>query len=156
MEASRDHEHQEVFLDSAYAMVENRESRTCGFSKDQWLNNANKLVNETITNYVQALVVVESDREAKFDQETSITGVKFTRQGKSCGELRSVGGSSTVSKESPMSASAANALIERSVREVQSTVRTIVAYIEEVYGTLSDPGSSIWTVEIVGYVVCRS
>ena len=110
--------------------------------------NGGKLVNEMITSNVQALMVVESDQEVKFDQETSITDVMFTREGKSCGELRSVGGNN-VSKESPMSASA-NALIEKSVREMQSTVRTIVAYIEWVYGTTSEPGSAIstWTVEI--------
>ena len=37
------------------------------------------------------------------------------------GELRSVGGSNNVSQESPMSVSTANALIEKSVRETQST-----------------------------------
>ena len=147
--------------------TEDRESWMCGFSKGQWLIardkecenaqrcvNVDKLVNETITSNVEALIVVESDQEVKFDQETSITDVKNTLTG----ELRSVGGSSNVSKESPMSASTANALIEKSVREMQSTVRTIVAYIEEVYGTMSDPGSasSTWTVEIVGHVVIRS
>ena len=111
-------------------------------------------MSETITSNVQALMVVESDQEVKFDQETSIIDVKNTLTG----ELRSVGVSSNVSKVSLMSASTVNALIERSVREVQSTVRTIVAYIEEVYGTLSDPGSvsSTWIVEIVGHVVIRS
>ena len=98
-------------------------------------------------------MVLESDQEVKFDQETSITGVKNTLTG----ELRSAGGSSNVSKESPMSASTSNALIE-SVREMQSTVRTIVAYTEEVHGTTSAPGStsSTWTVEIMGEVVIRS
>ena len=28
------------------------------------------------------------------------------------------------------------------MREIQSTVRMIVAYIEDVYGTMSDPGAS--------------
>ena len=92
----------------------------CGFSKGQWLiardeecENAqrcvkvDKLVNETIASNVQALVVVKSDQEVKFDQETSTADVKNTLTG----ELRSVGGSSNVSKESPMSASASNALI---------------------------------------------
>ena len=95
------------------------------------------------------------DRKVKFDPETSITDVKFTRQGKSRGDLRSVVGSSSVSKESPMSASAANALIEKSVREMQSTARTIVAYVEWVYGTTFEPGSasSTWTAELVGHVI---
>ena len=46
----------------------------------------------------------------KFDQETSITDVKNTLMG----ELRSAGG--------PMSTSIENAVIEESVREMQSTV----------------------------------
>ena len=96
-------------------------------------------------------MVVESDQEVKVDQETSITDVKFTRQSKSCCELCSVGGSSNVSKESPMSARAANALIENSVREMQSTSSMV-------YGTVSGLGfpSSTWTVEIVGHVIGRS
>ena len=41
---------------------------------------------------------------------------------------------------------------------MQSTVRTIVAYIEWVYGTTFEPGSasSTWTAEIVGHVVSGS
>ena len=90
----------------------------CGFSKGQWLiardkecENAKRCVNvdelviETITSNVQAVMVVESDQEVKFDQETWTTDVKNTLTG----VLRSVGGSSIVSKESPMSASNANA-----------------------------------------------
>ena len=114
----------------------------CGFSKGQLLIardkeredvqrcvNENKLANATITSIVQTLTVAESDQEVKFDQETSITDVKNTlagelrnvgRQGISYGELRSAGGSSNVSKESPMSASIENALIEKNVREMQS------------------------------------
>ena len=108
-------------------------------------------MNETIASIVQALTVAESDQEVKFEQETSITDVKniladelcnVGSQGQSCGELRSAGGSSNVSKESPMSASTQNAVIEESVRKTQGTVRTIVAYIEEVHGTTLDPGSA--------------
>ena len=82
--------------------------------------------------------------------------MKFIRQGKSL-VVRSVGGSNNVSKVS-LSASTANALMEKSVREMQSTVRTIVAYIEWVYGTSFEPGSasSTWTAEIVGHVVSGS
>ena len=47
-----------------------------------------------------------------------------------------------MSKESPTSASTQNAVIEESVRETQGTVRTIVAYIEEVHGTTLDLGSA--------------
>ena len=127
--------------------TEDLESWMCGFSKGQWLIardkerenvqrcvNVDKLVNETITSIVQALTVAESDQEVKFDQEASIIDVKFTRQGKSCGELWSAGGSSNVSKESPMSASTENALIEEGVREMQSTSTMV-------HGTTSDPGS---------------
>ena len=94
---------------------------------------------------------VESDQEVKFDQEMSITDVKNTLMG----ELAGVGRSSSVSNESPMSAGVANALIEKSVRQMQSTVRTIGAYIEWVYGNTSELGRT-WTVEIVGHVVGRS
>ena len=54
-----------------------------------------------------------------------------------------------------MSASTANALIAKSVREMQITVRKIGAYIEWVYGTAFEPGSasSTWTAEIVGDVI---
>ena len=38
-------------------------------------------MNETITSVVQALTVAESDREVKFDQETSIADVKNTLMG---------------------------------------------------------------------------
>ena len=55
------------------------------------------------------------------------------------GELRRIGGSRSVSKVSPVGASAANTVTERSVRKMQSSVRTIDAYIEWVYGTPSDP-----------------
>ena len=56
-----------------------------------------------------------------------------------------------MSKESPMCASAANASIEKSVREMQSTSSMV-------YGTMSGLGcpSSTWTVEIVGHEVGRS
>ena len=58
--------------------TEDQELWMCRFSEDQWLNNVDKLVNETITSDVQALMVVESDQEVKFDQETLITDVKNT------------------------------------------------------------------------------
>ena len=56
-----------------------------------------------------------------------------------------------MSKESPMSASVANALIEKSVREMQSNSSMV-------YGAMSELGSAslTWTVEIVGHVVGRS
>ena len=143
-QAHRRERHPEFHLDCAYVgrATEDRDLWMCGFSKGQWLIardkeceiaqrcvNVDKLVNETITSNVQVLMVVESDQEGKFDQETSITDVKnaFT------GELRSVGGSNNVSKESPRSACAANAVIEKSVREMQNTVRTIVAHNEWMY-----------------------
>ena len=156
MEVSRDHEHLELFWMVPTQCPENRESRTCGFSKDQWLNNDGKLVNEVTASNVQALMVVESDREVKFDQETSIADVKFTRQGKSCGELHSVGGSSNVPKESPMSASAVNALMEKSVREMQITVKTMVPRWCTVLRLKPGGAISTWTVEIVGHVVGKS
>ena len=96
---------------------------------------------------MQSLTVAESDQEVKFDQESSITDVKNTLMG----EVRSVGGSNNVSKESPMSVSTANAVFEKSVREMQSTSSMVC-------GTVLNPGSasSTWTAEIVGDVVIRS
>ena len=111
----------------------------------QRCDNVGKLVNETIAGDVQALMVVESYQKVKFDQEASITDVRNTL------ELRSVGGSSIVSNELPMSASTANASIEKSVREMQRISSMV-------YGTMSNPGSasSTWTAEIMGHVVIRS
>ena len=154
--------HPEFHLDCAYMgrATEDRESWMCGFSKGRWLIarekeredvqrcvNVDKLVNEKITSIVQDLTVAESDQEVKFDQEASITDVKNTLMVK----LRSAGGSSNVSKESPMSASTENALIEKSVREMQSTSSMV-------HCTTSDSGSasSTWTLEIMGHVVIKS
>ena len=57
----------------------------------------------------------------------------------------------------PVGASAANAVIERSVWEMQSTTRALVAYAEWVHGTVFEPGSAIltWAVEFSGQVVSR-
>ena len=63
----------------------------CKDAQRRWI--VGKLVNEAITSDVQALVV-ESDQEVRVDQEASIADVKNTL----AGELRSVGGSSSVSK----------------------------------------------------------
>ena len=59
-----------------------------------------------------------------------------------------------MSEESPLGASAASAMIEKSVWEMQNVVRSL----DWVYSTTPDPGSAIltWTVEIVGHVVSRS
>ena len=95
---------------------------------------------------VQTLVV-------KSDQEVSTVDVKnsFMR------ELRGVEGLTVMPEESLVDASAANAVIERSVWEMQSTTRTLVTYAEWVHGTVFEPGSAIltWTVEFSGQVVSR-
>ena len=87
--------------------------KECEDAQRRWI----KLVNEVITSDVQALVE-DSDQEVKFDQEASIAGMKNSLTG----EVRNVGGSSNVSKESLVGASALNAVTEKSVREMQSTV----------------------------------
>ena len=91
----------EFHLDCAYMgrATEDRESWMCGFSKGQLLIardkdrenvqrcvNVDKFANATITSIVQTLTVAESNQEVKFDQETSIIGVKNTL----AGELRNV------------------------------------------------------------------
>ena len=71
---------------------------------------------------VQTLVV-------KFDQEASIVDVKNALMR----ELRGVEGLTVMPEESLVGASAANAVIERSVWEMQSTTRAFVAYAEWVH-----------------------
>ena len=74
--------------------TEDQELWMCRFSKGRWLIardeecengqryfHVGKLVNEMITSNVQALMVMESDQEVRFDQETSITDVKNTLAG---------------------------------------------------------------------------
>ena len=89
----------------------------------------------------------------KSDQEVSIVDVKNALMR----ELRGVEGLTVMPEESPVGASAANAVIERSVWEMQSTTRALVAYAEWVHGTVFEPGSAIltWAVEFFGHVVSR-
>ena len=56
-----------------------------------------------------------------------------------------------------MGASAANAVVERSVWDMQSTARSLMAYAEGVQNTTFEPGSAIlaWAVEYAGQVVSR-
>ena len=151
MEASRDHGHPELHLDYAF-MVRETEDRASPilvgkFSKDRWLIThpvpskgtqhrwiIGKLVNDVIMSGVQTLVV-------KSDQEASIVDVKNALMR----ELRGVEGTTVMPEEPLVGASVANAMIERSVSEMQSTTRALVAYVEWVYGTVFEPGSSILT-----------
>ena len=111
------------------------------FSKDRWLIThpvpckgtqhrwiIGKLVNDVIMSGVQTLVV-------KSDQEASIVDVKNALMR----ELRGVEGLTVMPEESPVGASAVNAVIVRSVREMQSTTRALVAYAEWVHGTVFEP-----------------
>ena len=125
----------------------------CRFAKEGRLHGTRSARMLKVTSDAQS-VVEDSDQEVKFDQEASIAGMKNSLTG----EVRNVGGSRNVSKESLVGASALNAVMEKSVREMQSTVKTIVAHIEWVYGTTTGPESAIstWTMEIVGHVVSRS
>ena len=127
------------------------------FSKHRWLVArsmkceyrwiAGNFVNEVITSDVQALVV-------KVDHKVSIVEVKSSLMG----EWHSVGGSISVPEELLVSASAANAAIEKSVWEVQNVARSLDEYVESVYSTTSDPDGALvaWTAETVGRVVGRS
>ena len=59
-----------------------------------------------------------------------------------------------MSEESPVGASAADVVMERSVWEMQSTMRSVVAYIEWVHSTTFEPGSAtLWAVEFSGPLV---
>ena len=163
IEASRDHGHPELHLDRAF-MGRETEDRAAPilvgkFSKDRWLIThlvpckgnqhrwvIGKLVNDVIMSGVQTLVV-------KSDQEASIVDVKNALMR----DLRGVEGLTVMPEESPVGASAASAVIERSVWEMQSTTRSLDAYAEWVHGTVSEPGSANLTcaVEFSGQVVSR-
>ena len=80
----------------------------------------------------------------KSDQEVSMIDVKNSLMK----ELRGVEGLIVMPK-SPVGASVANDSIERSVWEMQSTTRAIVAYAEWVHETVFEPGSAIlaWAVQ---------
>ena len=74
-------------------------------------------MNDVIMSGVQTLVV-------KSDQEASIVDVNNALMR----EVRGVEGLTMMPEESPVGASAANAVIERSLWEMQSTTRALVAY----------------------------
>ena len=73
-------------------------------------------------------------------------------------ELHGIEWSTIVSKESPVDAGAANAMIEKSVWLTQHVVRFLDTYVEWVHRTAFVLGVAIstLTVEIVGHVVSRS
>ena len=72
-------------------------------------------------------------------------------------ELRNIEGFEVMLEESQVGASAANAVVERSVWDMQSTARSLVAYAEGGQNTTFEPGSAIlaWAVEYAGQVVSR-
>ena len=100
---------------------------------DRW--TVGKLVNDVIMSGLQTQVV-------KSDQEVSIVDVKNSL----IREFRGVEGSTVIVKESPVGASAANAVIERSVWEMQSTTRAIVTNAAWVHETVFEPGSAIFGI----------
>ena len=156
MEASQDHGHPELDPDYAYMgrEAEGRASPILGHVLEGSLVDhtpcavqryvVGKLVNDVIMSGVQTLVL-ESDRESIVDVKKSLTR-----------GLRGVEGSTVMPEESPVGASAANAVIERSVWEVQINTRAIDAYAEWVHDTVF-PGSAIltWAVGFSGQVVSR-
>ena len=81
---------------------------------------------------VQTLVV-------KSDQEASIVDVKNSLMR----ELRGVEGLTVMSEESPVGASAASAVVERSAWEMQSLTRALVAFAEWLHGTVFEPDSAV-------------
>ena len=85
-------------------------------------------MHDVIMSGVQTLAV-------KSDQEASIVDVKNAL-------MRVL---TVMPEESLVGASAANAVIERSVWEMQSTTRALVAYAVSVHGTVFEQGSAILT-----------
>ena len=89
----------------------------------------------------------------KSGQEASILDVKNALMR----ELRSIEGSKVMPAEPQVGASAANAEVERSVWEMQSTARSLIAYAEWVHNTTFEIGCATWAwaVEHSGQVVSR-
>ena len=116
----------------------------CKGAQPRWI--IGKLVNDVIMSGVQ-------NPGGEVRSGGSIVDVKNALMG----ELRGVEGLTLMPEESTVGASAANAVIERSVWEMQSTTRALVAYAEWVHGTVFEPGSAIltWAVEFSGQVVSR-
>ena len=160
-EASRDHGHPELHLGCAN-MGREMDDRASPilvgrFSKDRWFIThlvpctgtqhqwiVGKRVSGVIMSGARTLVV-------KSDQEVSIVDVKNSLMR----ELRGVEGLTVMPEESPVGASAANAVSERSVWEMQRLTRVIVAYAEWVHNTVFEPSIAIWAwaVEFSGEVV---
>ena len=131
IEASRDRGHPELHLDCCY-MGREAEDRASPilvgqFSKDVWL------VTHPVNDVIMSVVI-------KFDQEASILDVKNALMMKS----RDTQGFKVMPEESQVGASAANAMVERSVWEMQSTARSLIAYAEWVQNTTFELGSAIW------------
>ena len=89
----------------------------------------------------------------KPDQEASSLGVESAL----VRELRHIEGFEVMPEESQVGASAANAVVVRSVWDMQSTARSLMAYAEGVQNTTFEPGSAIlaWAVEYAAQVVSR-
>ena len=94
----------------------------CKGTHHRWI--VGKLVNDVIMSGVQTLVI-------KSDQEASVMDVKNALMR----ELRSVEGFKVMLEESQVGASAANAVVVRSVWEMRSTARSLIAYAEWVHNT---------------------
>ena len=153
MEASRDHVHPELHLDYA-CMGREAEDRASPmlvgrFSKDRWLITHTCAVQRYSASLDHWKTCERRDHEwraqtlmVRSDQEVSIVDVKNSLMK----ELRGVEGLIVMPEES--------ALIERSVWEMQSTTRAIVAYAEWVHEIVFEPGSAIlaWAVEFSGQV----
>ena len=162
IEALRDHRHPELHLDYAFMGRETEDRVTnsggqvlkrslvdrtpCAVQRYSALMDHRKTCERCDHGGVQTLV-------RKSEQEASIVDVKNALMRALCG----VEGLTVMPEESPVGASAANAVIERSVWEMQSTTRALVAYAEWVHGTVCEPGSAIltWAVEFSGQVVSR-
>ena len=105
-------------------------------TQHRWM--VSKLVKDVIMTGVQT-VVVKSNQEAP----SMDAGGAFMR------ELRSIEGCKVMPEESQAGESAANAVVERSVWEMQSTARSLIAYAGWVHNTTFDPGSAILALAVV-------
>ena len=166
LEADRDHGMPALHFDYAYLGREGDDRATPilvgRFTKDRWLVTrpvpvkgarhpwvVNKLVQDVVMSGVTQIVI-------KSDQEPAILDLKNAVM-KELKKINVEGPIEVQPEESAVGSSSSNAVIERSVWEMQSTTRALIAYAEWVNNCTFETGDVIlsWAVEYSGQIVSR-
>ena len=146
IEAPRDHGYAELHLDFACIgrETEDRASPILvgRLSEDRWLITHPVPCKGTQHRWIVACERRDLERRASPGGEIRPGGVYVKNS--LMRVLRGVDGPTVMPEESPVGASAANAVIERSVWEMQSTTRATVAYAEWVHETMFEISSAIF------------